>query len=131
MLQVYEYLKAAGTYYLATVDGNEARVRPFSKLDVFEDKLYFQTGKVKTISRQLALNQSIEIAVFRDDDTWVRVHATAVEDDRDAARQHMLDTNPDLNDWYKADDGNSQVFYLKDATAIFESFFGEPKVVRF
>jgi uncharacterized pyridoxamine 5'-phosphate oxidase family protein len=127
---VYDFLKKAETFYLATADGDQPQVRPFSKLDIFEDGLYFQTGKVKTISGQLAANPKVAICAYKDDN-WLRVTATAVEDDRDEARQHMLDTNPDLKDWYAAGDGNSQVFRLRDATAKFESFFGEPREIKF
>jgi len=130
MHELYEFLKRAETFYLATTDGDQPQVRPFSKLDVFEGRLYIQTGKVKTISKQLAANPKISICAYTDDN-WVRVVATAVEDDRDEAREHMLETNPDLRDWYTPTDGNSQVFYLADATAKFESFFGEPHEIKF
>jgi Uncharacterized conserved protein len=130
MEEVYEFLKKCGTYYLATVENDQPRVRPFGTADIFENKLYIQTGKVKNVSKQMAANPKIEICAILEG-TWIRVEATAVEDDRIEARQHMLDAYPSLQGRYKADDGNCQVLYLKDATATLSSFTGEPKVINF
>ena len=130
MQEVYEFLKKCGAYYLATVDGDQPRVRPFGTYLIFEDKLYIQTGKVKDVSKQMIANPKIEICAFSGD-TWIRIEAKAVEDDRIEAKQAMLDAFPQLQNMYKAEDENTQVLYLKDATATFSSFGGEPKVVKF
>ena len=130
MQEVYEFLKKCGAYYLATVDGDQPRVRPFGTYLIFEDKLYIQTGKVKNVSKQMMANPKIEICAFSGD-TWIRIEAKAVEDERIEAKQAMLDAFPQLQNMYKADDDNTQVLYLKDATATFASFGGEPKVVKF
>ena len=130
MKTVYDFLKKCQTYYLATVENDQPRVRPFGTIDLFEDKLYIQTGKVKNVSKQIAQNPKIEICAF-DGNTWIRIEATAVNDDRIEAKQHMLDNYPSLQKMYKADDNNTQVLYLKDATATFYSFTQEPKVVKF
>lgn len=130
MEEVYEFLKKCGTYYLATVEGDQPRVRPFGTVDLFENRLYLQTGKVKKVSRQMRANPRIELCGMADD-KWIRVEAVAVEDDRAEARQHMLDAYPSLQNLYQADDGNCQVFYLKDATATISSFTDAPKVIRF
>jgi uncharacterized pyridoxamine 5'-phosphate oxidase family protein len=130
MKEVYDFLKKCGTYYLATVEGNQPRVRPFGTVDIFEDKLYIQTGKVKDVSKQMKANPKVEICGMAEG-KWIRVSATAVEDDRTAAKQHMLDAYPSLQGMYKADDGNCQVLYLKDATATISSFTDAPKVIKF
>ena len=130
MKEVYEFLKRCETYYIATVDGDQPRVRPFGTVLIFEDKLYIQTGKVKNVSKQMMKNPKIEICAFSGD-KWVRVEAIAVEDDRTEPKQKMLDAYPRLKSMYSADDDNTQVLYLKDATATFYSFGGEPKVVKF
>ena len=130
MQEVYDFLKKCGTYYLATVEGDQPRVRPFGTVDLFEGKLYIQMGKKKSVSRQMAKNAKVEICAFNGSQ-WLRVAATAIADDRLAAKQHMLDAYPSLQGMYKADDDNTQVLYLRDATATFMSFGGEPKVVRF
>jgi uncharacterized pyridoxamine 5'-phosphate oxidase family protein len=130
MKKVYEFVKKCGTYYLATTDGDQPRVRPFGTVLIFENKLYIQTGKVKNVSKQMMKNPKIEICAFSGD-KWVRVEAIAVEDDRTEPKQKMLDAYPQLKSMYSADDDNTQVLYLKDATATFSSFGGEPKVVKF
>lgn len=130
MEEVYKLLKECGTYYIATMDGDQPRVRPFGTVDLFEGKLYIQTGKVKNVSMQIAVNPKVEICAFNGRQ-WIRVEATAVNDDRIEAKQHMLDTYPMLQGMYKADDDNTQVLYLKDATATISSFADAPKVIRF
>lgn len=130
MEETYEFLKKCETYYLATVEGDQPRVRPFGTVDIFEGKLYIQTGKVKNVSKQIMANPKIEICAFYEG-KWIRVEAKAIEDDRIEAKQHMLDAYPSLQSMYRADDGNTQVFYLKDATATISSFTEEPKVYRF
>ena len=128
--KVYDFLKEAGTYYLATIEGDQPRVRPFGTAHIFEDKLYIQTGKVKDVSKQIHANPKVEVCAFRDG-KWLRVAGELVEDDRMEARQSMLDAYPSLQNMYKADDGNTEVFYFKDAVATFSSFTEEPEVVRF
>jgi uncharacterized pyridoxamine 5'-phosphate oxidase family protein len=129
MQEVYDFLKKCNTYYLATVEGDQARVRPFGTIDLFEGKLYIQTGKSKDVSKQIAANPKIEICAF-DGEKWIRVQADAVNDDRREAKQHMLDAYPMLKDRYSADDDNTQVLYLKNAVATIASFAGEAKVIR-
>ena len=130
MDKVLKFLKDAETYYLATVEGDQPRVRPFGTAHVFEGKLYIQTGKVKDVSKQLHQNPKVEICAFKNGE-WLRVSGKLIEDDRIEARQSMLDAYPSLQKMYKADDGNTEVFYFKDATAIFSSFTHEPEVIKF
>ena len=130
MERVEKFLKEAGTYYLATVEGDQPRVRPFGTINNFEGKLYIQTGKVKDVSKQLHSNPKAEICAFKDG-KWLRIACSLIEDDRLEAKVSMLDAYPSLQEMYKADDGNTEVFYLKDATATFYSFVSEPEVVRF
>ena len=108
MKEVYEFLKSAETYYLATVEGDQPRVRPFGTVDIFEDKLYIQTGKSKDVSRQLAANPKAELCAFKDG-KWLRVSGELVNDDRREAKEHMLDGYPQLKAMYSADDDNTQV----------------------
>ena len=130
MEKVYEFLKNAGAYYLATVDGDQPRVRPFGTVNVFEGKLYIQTGKVKDVAKQIAANPKVEISAFKDG-KWIRVAGELVEDDRIEAQQSMLDAYPDLGGMYKAGDGNTVVYYFKDATATISSFTEAPVVIKF
>lgn len=130
MQRVYDFLKKAGTYYLGTMDGDQPRVRPFGTVDLFEDKIYIQTGKSKTVSKQIQNNPKIEICAMNGGE-WIRVEATAVRDDRVDAKQHMLDGYPSLQAMYSATDDNTEVLYLKDATATISSFTAEPIVIKF
>ena len=130
MQEVYEFLKNCGTYYLATVEGDQPRVRPFGTIDLFEEKLYIQTGKSKEVSKQIAQNPKVEICAFVDG-KWLRVECALVRDDRIEAKEHMLDAYPNLKGMYSATDDNTEVLYMKDATAIFSSFTEPPKTVQF
>ena len=130
MEEVIKFLKDAGTYYLATVDGDKPRVRPFGTANIFEGKLYIQTGKSKPCSQQMGANPNIEICAMLDG-AWIRIEATAVNDDRVEAKRSMLDAYPMLKERYKAEDDNTNVLYLQDAVAKIESFGGEPKEYKF
>ena len=130
MERVCNFLKEAGVYYLATVEGNQPRVRPFGTAHIFEGKLYIQTGKVKPVSKQLGANPKAEICAFQNG-TWVRIAGELVEDDRLEAKKSMLDAYPNLRDMYDENDGNTQVFYMKNATATFCSFGKAPETVEF
>ena len=130
MKKAYEFLKAAGTYYLATVEGDQPRVRPFGTALIFEDKLYIQTGKVKDVSKQLAANPKAEICAFKDG-VWLRIACELVEDDRYEAKKAMLDDYSHLRGMYDENDGNTQVLYMKNATATYSSFTSAPEVTKF
>ena len=130
MERVCQFLKDAGVYYLATVEGNQPRVRPFGTAHIFEGKLYIQTGKVKPTSKQLLANPKAEICAFHNG-TWIRVAGELVEDDRVEAKKSMLDAYPNLRGMYDENDGNTQVLYLKNATATLAAFGQEPQVWQF
>jgi uncharacterized pyridoxamine 5'-phosphate oxidase family protein len=134
--EVYDFLKGCGNYYLATAEGDQPRVRPFGSLAIFEGRLYFQTGKIKDVSKQMAANPKIEICAYDGKGAWVRIQAVAVDDPRREVKQLLLDVQPGLEKIYSADDDNTQVLYLKDAIARFHSFDdagnqGGPRIVEF
>ncbi len=125
MEEIYRFLKESGTYYLATVDGETPRVRPFGTIDLFGGKLYIQTGKKKDVSKQMKENPNVEICAMKGGD-WMRLSAKAVLDDNRAARVHMLECYPELMSMYDPDDGNTEVFMLTDGTATVYSFTKPP-----
>ena len=127
---VCEFLKNAGTYYLATVEGDQPRVRPFGTAHIFEGKLYIQTGKIKPCSKQLAANPKAEICAFKDG-KWLRLAGELVNDDRVEAKKSMLDDYSGLRNSYDENDNNTQVLYFKNATASFCSFTSDPEVLTF
>ena len=128
--KVCRFLEEAGVYYLATVEGDQPRVRPFGTILVYGGKLYIQTGKVKDISKQLAANPKAEICAFKDG-KWLRVAGKLVNDDDREVKAAMLDKYPNLKAMYSADDDNTQVLYFKDAAATFSSFTEAPEVITF
>ena len=130
MERVVKFLKEAETYYLATVEGNQPRVRPFGTVNVFEGKLYIQTGKRKPVSAQLLNNPKAEICAFKDG-KWLRLCGEFVEDDRVEAKKAMLDAYPNLRAMYDENDGNTQVLYFRCGTATFSSFTAAPETISF
>ena len=130
MERVEKFLKDANVYYLATMEDDQPRVRPFGTAHIFEGKLYIQTGKVKEVYKQIKENPKAEICACMKDQ-WLRVSGELMEDDRREARQSMLDDYPSLQSMYSADDGNTAVFYFRNATAVFSSFHAEPEVIKF
>ena len=128
MKEVYEFLKDCGTYYLATIDDNKPRVRPFGTINLFEDKLYIQTGKSKKVYKQIEKNNNFEICAFKDGQ-WLRISGELVNDDRLEAKKDMLDHYPELRNMYDENDKNTSVLYFKNAIATFYSFTAEPREI--
>lgn len=130
MQKVYDFLKEAGVYYLATVENDQPRVRPFGTINLFDGKLYIQTGKVKPVSKQLEQNPKAEFCAFHNG-IWIRIACELVEDSRVEAKKSMLDAYPNLRGMYNENDSNTQVLYLKNATAVFSSFTAPSETVSF
>ena len=130
MKEVQEFLKEAGVYYLATVEDDQPRVRPFGTAEIFEDKLYIQTGKKKDVYKQIEKNNKVEICAFKEG-KWIRISGTLVADDRVEAKKDMLDKNPSLRGMYNENDDNTIVLYFDKAKAVISSFTEVPKVIEF
>ena len=130
MRQVYEFIKQAGTYFLATAEGGQPRVRPFGTVNIFDGKLYIQTAKAKKVSKQIQANPKVELCCMKGGE-WLRVSGELVRDDRKEAKADMLEHYPDLKKMYSADDDNTEVLYFKNATATFYSFTDAPKTINF
>lgn len=130
MKEVHDFLKAAKTYYLATVEGDKPHVRPFGTIDIFDGKLYIQTGKSKKVSEQMLANPNIEISAMNGE-KWIRIEAEAVLDDNIRAQEHMMENYPELRPLYTPGDGNTEVFYLKNVTAQICSFTEAPRTITF
>ena len=130
MNEVYELLRQAGTYFLATCEDGQPHVRPFGTADLYQGRLYFLTGKSKAVSRQLHTNPRLELCAMTEGG-WLRVEGSAVEDDSREARAAILELHPNLQSSYSPDDGNTEVFYIKTAKATFSSFTEAPSTVEF
>ena len=129
MNEAFEFLKKCGTFYIATEEGNQPRVRPFGAINIFENKLYIQTGKSKNVSKQMQINPNVEICGFIDG-KWLRLEGKVVRDNRIEAKMSMLDANPMLKNMYSATDNNTEVYFEKAKATIY-SFTEEPKVIEF
>ena len=130
MQEVYDFIKDCKTYFLATVDGDQARVRPFGTIDMFGNKLYIQTGKIKNVSKQIEKNPKVELCALKDG-KWLRLSGILVRDDDILAKKHMLNNYPELRSMYSAEDDNTEVLYFKNAKAVFSSFTEEDRVIEF
>ncbi|WP_303322128.1 pyridoxamine 5'-phosphate oxidase family protein [Cloacibacillus evryensis] len=132
MDEVYKFLKENPVFYVATMDGDQPRVRPFGVVALFEDRLYLQTGNIKNVYKQMIKNPKIELCTMSKDGTsWLRVAAEVVHDGRIEARRRMLEENPVLKKLYAEDDGVGEVLWLKNAEATFYSFTEAPRTVKF
>lgn len=128
--RICSFLDEAQTYYLATVEGNQPRVRPFGTAILYKDRLYIQTGKVKEVSKQIAANPKVEICAFKDG-KWLRIAGELVDDDDRDVKVAMLEKMPALKAMYAPDDGNMQMLYLRNATATFSSFTEATETIHF
>lgn len=128
--KVYYFLDTARTYYLATVDGDKPRVRPFGTALLHDGKLYIQAGKGKDVVSQIAANPFVEICAFMNG-AWLRVSGELVEDNSLDVKTELLDKMPELKNMYNAEDDSMEMFYFKNATATFSSFSEDPEVIEF
>ena len=130
MQRVLDFLKKTGFYFLATVDGDQPEVRPFGTAEIIDGKLYIQTGHVKPVAKQIAANPKVAICAY-DGTQWLRITATLVEDPRIEIKKAMLDAYPTLRSMYNENDGNTAVYYLKEAKATISSFTAPPVEISF
>lgn len=130
MEKICQFLDKVQTYYLATVEGDQPRVRPFGTILLWDGKLYIQSGKAKAVSKQIAVNPKVELSAW-DGEKWLRLSGELVEDDRVEVKKAMLEKMPHLRNMYSEEDGNMLMLYFKNATAVFESFTGEKETFEF
>ena len=130
MLDCYKFLKKADTYFLATVENGEPRVRPFGTVNIFEGKLYIQTGKDKAVFQQLAVDPNAELCGCYKG-TWLRVRGKLIDDNRVEAKKSMLDAYPNLRGTYNENDDNTRVLYFHNAKATFSALDRDPEVIYF
>ena len=130
MKEVQTFLKDCGVYYLATIDNDKPRVRPFGTAEIFENHLYIQTGKSKDVFKQIEENNNVELCGFKDG-KWIRVSGNLILDDRIEAKKYMLDQNPELRSMYDENDDNTAVLYFENGKAIISSFTAPHKTINF
>lgn len=130
--KTYQFIKEAQTYYIATVDKDQPRVRPFGTIHIFEGKLYIQTGRRKNVGQQLLANGKTELCAMKGNE-WIRVSGELVDDNRREAKVSMLDEYESLKSMYSPDDDNTMVLYFKPGTvtATIYSFDNKPIEMKF
>lgn len=130
MNRIVEELKKVKVFYVATVDEDEPRVRPFGAVGEFEGNAYICTGRKKDVYKQLLNNPNVELCGMYDGGTWLRVSAVAEKDDRIEAEQAVLDDPTGPSQLYKAGDGNFVVFKLTNIKAFKYSFTSAPEEIK-
>lgn len=130
MEEIVKFLKESGMYFIATVDGDKPKVRPFGTSEIFENHLYIQTGKKKDVFKQIVSNNNVEICAFNKD-KWIRISGNLILDDRLEAKKYMLDKNPTLRSMYDENDDNTAVLYFEKGKAVIYSFTEDSKVIEF
>ncbi|EKQ50734.1 MULTISPECIES: pyridoxamine 5'-phosphate oxidase family protein [unclassified Clostridium] len=130
MNEVLEFLLNNPTFYLATMDGDQPRVRPFGAVIKYEDKLYFATNNSKPVFKQITENPKVEISTTSPKGEWIRLNGKAVVDSRTEVKAAMLEAVPSLKRLYSLDDNVFEVFYLDNAVATFSSFTSGSKTIQ-
>ncbi|ALB44735.1 MULTISPECIES: pyridoxamine 5'-phosphate oxidase family protein [Clostridium] len=130
MNEVLEFLLNNPTFYIATMDGDQPRVRPFGAVMKYNDKLYFATNNTKSVFEQLVANPKVEISTTSPKGEWIRLTGKAVFDSSTEVKSAMLESVPSLKKMYSLDDNIFEVFYLEDAVVTFNSFSSGPKTIR-
>ncbi|MBQ2522750.1 MAG: pyridoxamine 5'-phosphate oxidase family protein [Prevotella sp.] len=132
MKEVQAYLKECGAFFIATVDGDQPRVRAFGVSEIIDGRLYIMTGKVKDVFKQMAANGKFEICALKPSGSeWMRVSGTLVNDETLSVKETFLERNPSLKAMYKADDDNMAVLYITNGVARFCSFAAQERKVAF
>lgn len=130
MNEVRDFLKESGIFFIATIDEDKPRVRPFGVAEIYDNHLYIQTGKRKDVFKQIENNPFVEICAFKNG-SWIRVSGKLVLDDRVEVKKYMLDQNPELRSMYNENDDNTAVLYFDGGKAVISSFIDAPKIIEF
>ena len=130
MERILNFLKEAGVYFVATCDGDQARVRPFGTVDIYNGRLGIQTGKAKEFYKQVMKNPKVELCAMKGGE-WIRVEGELYPDDSVEACEHMLSSYENLRAMYTPGDGNCVVLYFKSGKATISSFTAAPIVIEF
>lgn len=131
MKEVLQFLQDAGVFYIATMDGDQPRVRPFGAINEFDGKIYIITSNEKDVYKQMQKNPKVEISGMNKEGKWIRLSCEVVRDDRTEAKKSMLDANPTLRAMYSEEDGKMEVLYFQNANASICSFTEAPAVYQF
>lgn len=130
MNKIVEELKKIKIFYVATIEENKPKVRPFSSITEFEGNAYICCGKQKEVYTQLINNPYIEICGMYDQGSWLRVSAKCVLDERIEAQIAMLEDKTGPSQLYKPNDGRFVVFRLEEVKALKFNFYAAPEEIK-
>ena len=125
MSKIKDFLASTGVFFMATVDGDQPKLRPLGAFIEDGDKLVFGVGDFKNVYRQMLANPRVEIVACKPDGHWLRYTGKAVfETDGKYAEQMIRDSH--LEAIYNEQTGNKlMTFRLEDATAVDIPIMGE------
>ena len=126
MNKIVEELKKVKVFYIATMEGDQPRVRPFSSVADFEGNAYLCTGRHKEVYNQILNNPKVELSGMYDDGTWLRVSCTLVEDSRIEAQEAVLNDPTGPSQLYRAGDDRFVVYKLTNIKAFKYNFYSAP-----
>ncbi len=130
MNKAAQFLADSKTFYLATIEDDQPRVRPFGAVMEWDGKVYICTNNKKEVYAQIQKNPKVEISAMDQSFNWIRIAGKLVTDNRREAREAMLKAQPGLESMYKLDDGIFEVLYFTDATAAIYNIKGGKEVVE-
>ena len=130
MNSVLNELRKVKVFYVATIDKNKPKVRPFSSITEFEGNIYICCGRQKEVYKQLKNNPYIEICGMYDGGSWLRVSTKVTEDERVEAQEAMLSDKSGPSQLYNAGDGRFVVFKLEEVKALKFNFYSAPEEIK-
>ena len=130
MNEVLNFLAENHIFYIATVDGNIPKVRPFGFIMEFEGKLYFATNNQKNVYKQLKANPNFEVSTTAESGEWLRLKGQAVFNTNRQTKQAALDVSPLLSEMYSVDDSVFELFFIENAEATFCDMTGASRTIR-
>lgn len=130
MTEILKFLTDNPTFYIATVEGNIPKVRPFGFVMGFEGKLYFGTSNEKPVYKQLRSNPNFEISTTSKTYEWLRLRGKAVFNTNPKTKQAALDAMPSLKKIYSVDDSIFEVFYIEGGEGTFNDMQGSSRTIK-
>ena len=118
MSKIKDFLQETGVFFLATVDGDQPKLRPLGAFLEKDGKLIFGVGDFKDVYRQMRANPLVEIAACKADGHWLRYTGKAVFETDESYAKEMIRT-AGLDAIYNEQTGHKlMTFHLEDATAV-------------
>lgn len=130
MNEVLQFLKDNSIFYLATVDGDTPKVRPFGFVMEYEGKLCFCTNNQKDVYRQLKANPKLEISTTSEAGEWLRLKGKAVFITSRITKKAALEAMPSLRRMYSEDDAIFEIFRVEDGEAVFCNMKSSPRTLK-